>query len=646
MTDVEVKAVAASTRDSTAPPLARRLLLIVLVIAAPVWATAGARASTDVAGIIESNTTWGPDGSPYVLTGDVTVAAGVTLTLAPGAVVKASSKFQELIVLGRLEAQGTLDNPVVLTSYKDDTAGGDSNGDGSATAPAFGDWVGVGFYSNKSNGMEAFVEIRYAGYFSESAGSTDVETRVRAACGGCHLFPEPEILPRELWKNQIARMAALVDYLPPEPGKPATGFSLKEVTEWYESEAPESFSLPVALTRDGPGPVRFRKRAVKLGSSGSPAVAAVQPLEEGQFGDRDFILAVPNLKNGSIHLLSRSSGPIRVGEAGYPMHIVAGDLNGDQLADLIVSDLGDPSPSEELVGRVVVGLNAPDGNFTFTTVADGIGRVTDARAMDLDGDGDLDIVVAAFGGLRNGGVYVLYNESSPNAPLNFRMKQVSARAGAVSVVPFGGPQPDSRPGFAVAFSQHHELVSAFYPKGKGYEERVLYRAPHANWGISNLETADLDGDSDMDFLLSHGDTFGDGFAYKPYHGVSWLENRGSSGFESHFIGALYGAHRAEAADLDGDGDLDVVASGFLPQIPLPISKNQIRVDSVIWFEHTDEEWIPWLIESNHPRHTGLTVIDMDEDGRPDIVGPINNAWERRDHKGDPAMEVWFNLGSR
>ena len=214
------------------------------------------------------------------------------------------------------------------------------------------------------------------------------------------------------------------------------------------------------------------------------------------------------------------------------------------------------------------------------------------------------------------------------------------------MVPFGRQQPGSGSGFAVAFSQHHELVSAFYRKGKGYEERVLYRAPHVNWGISNLETADLDGDSDMDFLLSHGDTFGDGFAYKPYHGVSWLENRGSSGFEAHLIGGLFGAHRAEAADLDGDGDLDVVASGFLPQLPLPFAKNQMKVDSVVWFERTDEEWIPWSIESNHPRHTGVTVVDLDQDGRLDIVAPINYAWERRERKDEPAMEVWFNLGSR
>jgi len=175
---------------------------------------------------------------------------------------------------------------------------------------------------------------------------------------------------------------------------------------------------------------------------------------------------------------------------------------------------------------------------------------------------------------------------------------------------------------------------------------LVNRAPHPNWGISNLEVVDLDGDSDFDFLLAHGDTLDDGFAFKPYQGVMWLENRGDDAFDAHRIGALYGAHRAEAADFDGDGDLDVVASAFLPQLTHPFPKDHMRVDSLIWFERTDDEWIPWSIEINHPRHTGLTVTDLNSDGRPDIIAPVNNAWEIKEQEGGVAMEVWFNRPAR
>jgi hypothetical protein len=162
--------------------------------------------------------------------------------------------------------------------------------------------------------------------------------------------------------------------------------------------------------------------------------------------------------------------------------------------------------------------------------------------------------------------------------------------------------------------------------------------------VDNLEAVDLDGDSDTDFLLAHGDTLDDGVAFKFYHGVEWLENQGNGQFSAHKIGELYGAHSAKAADMDGDGDLDVVASGFLPQVKLPVPEGHQIIDSVIWFERTESEWIPWSVEFNHPRHTGMTLVDLDEDGRIDIVAGINRAWDVVQVEQGRSLEVWFNRG--
>jgi hypothetical protein len=198
----------------------------------------------------------------------------------------------------------------------------------------------------------------------------------------------------------------------------------------------------------------------------------------------------------------------------------------------------------------------------------------------------------------------------------------------------------------VAFAQEHELVSLFYETGGRYEEHVVYRAPHPNWGVSNLTAMDFDGDADVDFLLAHGDTLDDGLPFKFYHGVEWLENRGNAQFSAHRIGTLYGAHSAEAVDLDGDGDLDVVASGFLPQVNLSESAERMRLDSLVWFERTDGEWIPWSIELNHPLHTGMTVVDFNRDGRPDIVAAINRDWKLEGSLSGPSLEVFINEGPR
>ncbi len=54
-----------------------------LVALALCFSVAPGAGATNVSGVISVNTTWSPAGSPYVVTDDVTVAAGVKLTVVP-----------------------------------------------------------------------------------------------------------------------------------------------------------------------------------------------------------------------------------------------------------------------------------------------------------------------------------------------------------------------------------------------------------------------------------------------------------------------------------------------------------------------------------------------------------------------------------
>ena len=69
------------------------LLFAVLLVAGAV--APGAALATNVSGTISTNTTWTTSGSPYVLTGNVSISSGVTLTINSGVVVKfnASSRI-------------------------------------------------------------------------------------------------------------------------------------------------------------------------------------------------------------------------------------------------------------------------------------------------------------------------------------------------------------------------------------------------------------------------------------------------------------------------------------------------------------------------------------------------------------------------
>ena len=87
------------------------------------------------AGALERNLTWDDPDIVYRPDGDITVPTGMVLTVNAGQIVKPAHANAHLFVDGALQITGTASDPVVFTSFADDTRGGDTNGDAGASTP-------------------------------------------------------------------------------------------------------------------------------------------------------------------------------------------------------------------------------------------------------------------------------------------------------------------------------------------------------------------------------------------------------------------------------------------------------------------------------------------------------------------------------
>lgn len=113
-------------------------------------------------GWITGNEIWAA-GTVHVIEDDLLVAGGASVAVAEGAIIKALPGVRvNLLLDGSFIIESSNSNPTIITSWLDDSVGGDTNGDGSSTTPATGDWHGFRLDFASTLTLNDGAEVRHA----------------------------------------------------------------------------------------------------------------------------------------------------------------------------------------------------------------------------------------------------------------------------------------------------------------------------------------------------------------------------------------------------------------------------------------------------------------------------------------------------
>ena len=452
-----------------------------------------------------------------------------------------------------------------------------------------------------------------------SANEIQVQAPPRVAkfCGTCHELPPPDCEPRFMWPEQIQQMYEIAQQNRPWPKTQIP--PIDEVVQYYMRCAPDHLQLDSSVTGSPPSQLPFQVHSLKLESfPPQPAISHVSFVQ--LFDDSSRQLLACDMHHGVVAIWdpSRPNQPARIlANIPHPAHATVVDLDKDGFRDVLVANLGVFLDADTADGTVVWLRGGVDRTFKSSQLFDGLGRVTDIQAADFDGDGDLDIAVAVFGHFHTGGEIYYENFTTDYAEPDFEPYVLDGRAGTIHA-PIADVNQDGQQDLVVVLAQEHECIEALINNGRGrFQRQPIYKAPHPRWGATGIELSDMDDDGDWDVLFAHGDAFDIPPIARPYHGISWLENDGSFPFTYHHLTFMPGVHVAKPVDLDADGDLDVVASSFMPRFS-PGEASQY--DTVIWLEQTKPgEFQRQFLKRGGPWHASLDVADYDRDGDIDIA---------------------------
>lgn len=255
----------------------------------------------------------------------------------------------------------------------------------------------------------------------------------------------------------------------------------------------------------------------------------------------------------------------------------AGDMDGDLDEDLLA--IIESSNKQEVAWFE----NDGSENFTMHKLETNFANPQSIRAVDLDGDGDRDVLVGGYrlDWLRNDGAGIFARQAiySPSGTLSSVSALDLDEDGDLDIL-----------GATISGWLYWYQNDG----GQNFTRQTLRTGSSTTTGgRSWVEGADLDGDGDLDVL---------GTAALDDE-IGWWENGGSQDFTPHILSyGLDNPASVTAADLNGDGRLDVLAGGA----------------ALAWWENLGNRlFVRHTISSSNVN--SLQAVDLDQDGDADFI---------------------------
>lgn len=396
----------------------------------------------------------------------------------------------------------------------------------------------------------------------------------RAYCNRCHTYPDPELLPKEIWLNEtLPAMGAMLgvfehngekypvqntpglseDYYPSEPV--ITSDDWQKILDFYEYASPERLSRP-ERSKIITDTLFFQAYTPEFSAESAPVVSTglIDP------GDRLIYLSDANSNSlmvfdHELKLKDQFSIPSPVSNLR-----ILNDPHQPGKRELLITYIGHMNPSDEALGSIVEGWYDPvtgEADIQSGMLTDSLVRPVEAQFADITGSQSEELLISEFGHTTG---QLTWLSKQGNGSVQKKNSLIET-PGCIQSHVLDYTQ-NGLPDVVALCAQLDQAIYLFRNQGDGKFKKETLKQFHIASGSSSFEMHDFNQDGQIDILYTSGDNADFSKIFKPYHGIYLFINDGNNNFGKKWFYPVNGAFQAVARDFDKDGQLDIAAIAF------------------------------------------------------------------------------------